>query len=334
MRMRELGASGIEASAVGFGAWAIGGWMWGGTEERASIDAIHAAVDHGITLIDTAPMYGFGLSENLVGKAVRDRRDRVVLATKCGLVCNTTRGRFKARTNTAAPDPNGHIAVYGFLSPDSIREEVEASLRRLQTDYIDLYQTHWPDNTTPIEDTMATLVDLKAEGKIRAIGASNVTSGEMDRYRKVGQLDADQERYSMLDRDIEDDLLPYCRKHNIAVLAYSPLTQGLLTDKTDPAREFPDWDQRRDDERFSVENRRRVRELLDRIRPVAQQHEITLAQLAAAWTLHQPGLTHTLCGIRNAEQARENAAAGDVELTEAQLETLQAALEERAEAVV
>jgi len=334
MHVRDLGSSGIEASAVGFGAWALGGWMWGGTDGSASIRAIHAAIDHGITLIDTAPMYGFGVSETIVGKAIHDRRDQVVLATKCGLVCNTTRGRFKGRTNTLGPDPNGHIAIFGVLSPDSIREELEASLRRLRTDHIDLYQTHWPDNTTPIEDTMAALMRFKQEGKIRAIGASNVTTAEMDRYRAVGPLDAGQERYSMLDRDIEADQLPYCRENGIAMLAYSPLAQGLLTGKAGPDREFSEWDQRRDDERFRVENRRRVQNMLDQMRPVAERHTITMAQLAAAWTLHQPGLTHTLCGIRNTQQARENAAAGEVELTDADLQTIEATLTGRAEAVV
>lgn len=333
MRTRTLGPSGIEASAIGFGAWAIGGWTWGGTDVPTSIRAVHAALDQGINLVDTAPMYGFGLSENIVGRAIRDRRERVVLATKCGMVCDPTRGRFKGRSNAAAFDPNGHITIHGLLSPDSVRAELEASLRRLQTDYIDLYQTHWPDTTTPIEDTMAVLLEFKKEGKIRAIGASNVTPAQMDEYRRLGPLDTDQERYSMLDRRLEEEQLPYCRKHAIAVFAYSPLAQGLLTDKTDPQREFPEGDQRRDDPRFSVENRRRLCALLDRMRPVAEEHGISLAQLAAAWVFHQPGVTHALVGIRDPGQAEENAAAGSVELTGAQLQALEAALQEDPEAV-
>lgn len=334
MQMRRLGQSGIEASAIGFGAWAIGGWTWGGADVPAAVRAVHAALDHGINLIDTAPMYGFGLSEDIVGKAIAGRRDRVVLATKCGMVCDPTRGRFKGRSNALEMDPNGHITIHGLLSPDSVRGELEASLRRLQTDCIDLYQTHWPDTTTPIEETMAVLLDLKQEGKIRAIGASNVTPAQMDEYRRLGPLDADQERYSMLDRQLEAEQLPYCRRHEIAVLAYSPLAQGLLTDKAGPEREFPEGDQRRADRRFSVENRRRMRTLLDRLRPVAEEHGISLAQLAAAWAFHQPGVTHALVGIRNSGQAEENAAAGSAELNDVQLRTIRALLQEYAEAVM
>ena len=193
MRQRPLGQSGISASVVGLGAWAIGGWMWGGTDEKESIETIHAALDAGITLIDTAPIYGFGLSERLVGEAVRDRRDKAVLATKCSMVCNTQEGEHKFDADVLGPAENGHIQVYVNLRPESIRQEIEESLRRLQTDHIDLYQTHWQDETTPIEDTMATLLDLKQEGKIRAIGVSNATSKHMEQYRALGPIDSDQE---------------------------------------------------------------------------------------------------------------------------------------------
>jgi aryl-alcohol dehydrogenase-like predicted oxidoreductase len=316
MRYRPLGQSGIEASVVGVGTWAIGGWMWGGTDEQDSIQAVHAAIDSGVNLIDTAPVYGFGLSEEIVGRAIRDRRDKVVIATKCGMVCNPGVGASKFRVNTAGPSEHGLIHVQIHLAPDSIRQEVEDSLQRLGTDHIDLYQTHWQDPTTAIEDTMATLMKLKEQGKIRAIGVSNATSEQMDAYRWQGPLDSDQEKYSMLDQDIEADRLPYCREKDIAVLAYSPLAQGLLTGKMDPSREFPEGDLRRDNERFSRENRERVTAMLNGFKPIAEARGLTLAQLTIAWTVHQPGLTHALVGARNPKQAQENAAAGDVVLAD------------------
>ena len=328
MRSRLLGASGIDASVVAFGAWAIGGWMWGGQDEADAIKAIHAAIDAGINFIDTAAIYGFGASEEIVGKAIADRRDRVVLATKCGLVWDRAEGELSFKSDDKQPNSEGDISVYRSLGPDSIRREVDDSLRRLKTDRIDLYQTHWQTETTPIAETMGCLMALKAAGKIRAIGVSNATPAQMDEYRAAGQLDTDQERYSMLDRRLEAESLPYCRDSNIAVLAYSPLEQGLLTGKVGPDREFPEGDQRRTSERFSVDNRAKVAAMLAKFQPVADAHDITLAQLAIAWTVAQPGLTHALCGARNPKQAQENAAAGDVILTDEELATINKAIAE------
>lgn len=304
----------MDASVVAFGAWAIGGWMWGGTNEKDSIRAIHAALDSGINFIDTAPVYGFGVSEELVGRAIRGRRDKVVLATKCGLVTDPDGGQFKFNATAAGYNPNGIIGVYVHLSADSIRKEVEASLKRLGTDTIDLYQTHWQEDTTPIEETMSALMQLRQEGKIRAIGISNASAAQLKEYQAVGNVDSDQERFSMLDRGIEADQLPYCRERGIAVLAYSPLGQGLLTGKMTPDREFEEGDLRRGNPRFSVKNRERAASLIEAFGPIAEKHGITPVQLAIAWTVHQPGLTHALCGARTAEQAMENAGAGDVEL--------------------
>ena len=316
MRYRKLGRSGIEASAVALGAWAMGGWMWGGTDERESVRAVHAALDAGIDFIDTAPVYGFGLSEEIVGRAIADRRDDVVLATKCGLRWDTDKGTLKIR------DEHYNLDIHEYLGPESIREECEASLRRLQTDRIDLYQVHWPDTTTPIADTMAELVKLRDEGKIRAIGVSNVSMQQLNEYRAHGQIDTDQEKYSMLDRGMEGEKLPYCRENDIAVIAYSPMAMGLLTGKVGPERQFPDNDVRSRQPRFSQDNRRRVAELLEQIRPLAEAHGISFAQLAVAWAIHQPGVTHALVGARNEKQAKENAAAGDVELSEDELEQI------------
>ena len=327
MQYRTLGASGVNASVVGFGAWAIGGWMWGGVDEAAAIAAIHAGIDAGMCLIDTAPVYGFGTSETIVGKAIRGRRDKVVLATKCGLVWHLAKGQhfFNSDEHQVNQESDEH-SVYRYLGPDSIAYEIEQSLKRLGVETIDLYQTHWQEETTPIGDTMAALLKLKEQGKIRAIGVSNATPEQMDQYGAKGVVDSDQERFSMLDRGHEAAQLPYVAEHNIAYLAYSPLAQGMLTGKIGPDRTFADGDQRQQRPRYSVENRQKVAALLDEFAPIAAAHDITLAQLTIAWTVHQPGCTHALVGARNPAQALENAAAGDVELSAAELETMRQAI--------
>lgn len=320
MRYRNIGQSGIKASVIGLGTWAIGGWMWGGTEEKESIEAIKTAVESGINLIDTAPVYGFGLSEEIVGRAVKGFRDRVILATKCGLVWDREEGKFHfASDEKTIRRGSGDIKVFRYLSPVSVRSEVEMSLRRFGTDYIDLYQTHWQDPTTPVEDTMNELLKIKQEGKIRAIGASNATVGHLDEYRKSGPLDSDQESYSMLDRKHEKDLLPYCEENNIAFLAYSPLARGLLTGKVSPDRTFEEGDQRKDNPRFSRENRIKVLKMLDEFTPLTEKYNITVTQAVIAWTFHQRGCTHALVGARRPQQAVENAGAGDITLSEKDL---------------
>ncbi len=327
MQTRPLGSSGIEASVVGLGTWAIGGWMWGGVEEAEAIQAIQANVAAGGNLIDTAPVYGFGRSEEIVGKAIRGRREQVVLASKCGLIWDAAKGVHFFDSGAAGigvGEANYH--VYRYLGPESIRREVEASLRRLQVDCIDLMQTHWQDGSTPIADSMACLLDLQRQGKIRAIGVSNVTPEQLDSYVAAGPVASVQELYSMLDRDQEAKLLPVCRHLGCAFLAYSPLAQGLLTGKIGPERVFPDGDQRRRKPRFSVENRQRVAAMLAQFQPVADRHRLTLSQLAIAWTVHQPGVTHALVGARTPEQALENAAAGNVRLTAEDLAQMAAAL--------
>lgn len=330
VKYRSLGRSGIEASVIGVGAWAIGGWMWGGADEAESVRAIQAAIDAGVNLIDTAPVYGFGLSEEIVGKAIRDRRNKVVLATKCGLVWHEKRGEFFFASDEKHPTEEGQIKVYRRLAPETIRREVEWSLKRLGTDRIDLLQTHWQDTITPIADTMHTLMELKKEGKIRAIGCSNATPEQMDEYRAAGQLDVDQELFSMLDRKHQRENLPYCAKHKIAFFAYSPLAQGLLTGRIGPERTLQEGDQRRLKPRFSVENRLKVQRLLDLFRPIADRHGISLGQLAIAWTLSQTGCTHALVGVRTARQAIENAKAGAVELSREELRAMDKVIEEHA----
>jgi methylglyoxal reductase len=331
MKYRPLGKSGIEASVVGFGAWAIGGWMWGGTKRNDPQGAIRAAIDHGINLIDTAPMYGFGQSEELVGEALRGLRDKVVLATKCGLVWYKKEGEkfFDASEHgTADKEDQEKYEVYINLRPAMIRHEIEESLRRLRTDRIDLYQTHWQDSTTRTEDTMAELMKLKQEGKIRAIGCSNATLDQMKRYQASGQLDADQEQYSMLQRQHEADKLPYCAANQVAFLAYSPLSLGILTGKIGADHEFGKGDVRIRNPWYQKDNRPKVDALLNVIRSVADGKGVTIAQTVIAWTVEQLGASHALVGARDAAQAAANAKAGEIKLTAEEIKTIRIAVDQ------
>jgi methylglyoxal reductase len=314
MQTREIGTSGLRATAVGLGTWAIGGWMWGGTDEAKSIAAIQASIDAGVTLVDTAPAYGMGRSEEIVGKALEGRRDRVVLATKCGLVWHTQNGRHFF--------DQGGRPVYRYLGPESIAHEIEQSLRRLRTDHIDLYITHWQDPTTPIAETMGALEDLRTAGKIGAIGASNVSSADVEAYVAAGRLDALQEQYSMVHRAIEADLLPLALEHGISVLSYSSLALGLLTGKIGPGRTFEGDDLRIDDPRFSEANRRKVADFVADVQPIADARGVSIAQLVIAWTIQRPGITFALCGARNPAQALENAGAGAITLDGTELDMI------------
>jgi aryl-alcohol dehydrogenase-like predicted oxidoreductase len=316
--IREIGRSGVKASAVGLGTWAIGGWMWGGTDEAQSIAAIQASLDAGVTLIDTAPAYGLGRSEEIVGKALAGRRDKAVIATKCGLVWHTQKGGHFF-------DQDGK-PVHRYLGRDAIVHEVEQSLRRLGTDYIDLYITHWQDPTTPIAETVAALEELKKAGKIRAIGASNVSRAELEQYIATGALDAIQERFSMIDREIEADLLPLTVPDGVATLSYSSLALGLLSGTIGPDRVFAGDDQRKDNPRFSVANRQKAGDFSEAITTVAERHDASIAQVVIAWTLAQPGVTFALCGARNPAQALDNARAGTLRLSQEDLAVINNAI--------
>lgn len=314
MKYRELGKSGIKGSVVALGTWVAGGGaVWGeNPDDEESIRTIHAALDKGINLIDTAPVYGFGRSERIVGLAIKGRRDRVIVATKCGLWWEDERGS-DFRVFDGKP-------IRRLLRPDTIRIELENSLRRLGTDYIDLYQTHWqaiePDKT-PIAETMGCLMELKREGKIRAIGVSNVTLEVLKEYVSCGSITSNQPRYSMLYRDIEKDILPWSIEHNIATLAYMPLEQGLLTGKIGIDRVFGTGESRSNynwNPWFKPENRTRVLAMLDGWSDLTKKYNCTLAQLVIAWTIARPGVTHALCGARMVSQTEENAGAGKIEI--------------------
>ncbi|MCW8176386.1 aldo/keto reductase [Verminephrobacter aporrectodeae] len=309
MKTIRLGHSDLTCQAIGLGTWAMGGWMWGGSDDAAAIDAICASLDAGIRLIDTAPAYGLGHAERLLGKALKGRRHQAIIATKCGLVWHTREG-------THFFDEAG-VPVYRHLARASIFHEVEQSLMRLQTDYIDLYITHWQDATTPVTETMGALLDLRAQGKIRAIGVSNVSPETLQEYLEYGPVDAIQERYSLIDREIESTLLPICTEHQIAVLGYSSLAMGLLAGPMDPARQFSGDDQRAGNPRFSAGNRAKLGAFFQEVEPLRERLGCTFAQLMIAWTVARGAVSVALCGARTPQQALQNAGAATVALTDA-----------------
>lgn len=318
MEYREIGQSGIHASAITFGAWAIGGWMWGGADRKEALEAILASYELGVTSIDTAPAYGQGLSEEIVGDALKTLpRDKVQILTKYGLRWDLSKGEFFFNSIDNGGNP---IVVNRYSGKESIIEECENSLRRLGTDHIDLYQIHWADPTTPIEETMEAVLQLQQAGKIRAAGVCNYTVDQMKTAETVLPLASNQVPYSMVFRDIEKDVVPYCIEHQKAVIAYSPLQRGLLTGKIKPGHQFNEGDTREGNRFYSDENIRRINGFLDDLRSLAADKNASLAQLVIAWTLRQPGITLALVGARNAEQASQNAQASNIQLSHEELQ--------------
>lgn len=326
MIYRTLGNTNLNLSTVTFGAWAAGGWMWGGTEQNRSVEAIRAAYDLGVTSIDTAPVYGQELSEKIVGRAIQDiPRDKVQILTKFGLRWDTDKGQFYFDST----DNDGNsISIHKYAGKESIIKECEDSLRRLGTDYIDLYQIHWPDPTTPIEETMEALIQLKEQGKIRQAGVCNYSAAQMQKAEQTIELASNQVPYSMLRRGIEKKVVPWCIEHGKGILAYSPLQRGLLTGKLKPGHTFPEGDARANSKFYSDGNIRRTNAFLNSIKPIADDKEATLAQLVIQWTLQQPGITIALVGARNPEQAIQNAKAADLELADDELSFIDEKLED------
>jgi aryl-alcohol dehydrogenase-like predicted oxidoreductase len=317
MEKRALGNSSLLVSPVTFGAWAIGGWMWGGADKKDAIKAIHACLDNGISSIDTAPIYGFGQSEKLVGEAIRGKRDRYEILTKAGMRWEGTKGEYFFTTN----DNDGvQREIYKYSGRESIIAECEESLRRLGTDYIDLYQIHWPDLTTPIEEPMEAFRILMDQGKIRAAGVSNYSVEQMERASGVIKLSSNQVPYSMVRREIEQDVVPWCLENSCGILAYSPLQRGVLTGKITPDYPFAPGDSRPETPHFQINNLIRINKFLDKIRPMAEEKGATLSQLVIAWTLRQPGITVALVGARTREQVEQNAGALDVSLSDEELD--------------
>lgn len=275
-----------EVSRVGLGTWAIGGSEWGGTDERQSIDTILSALDRGINLIDTAPVYGFGRSEEIVGKALAEygRREDVVIATKVGL------------------DWREDGSVVRRATPERIRTEISESLERLQTEYIDLYQVHWPDPLVPIDETAGALRELRSDGRIRAIGVSNFEPSQMDTFRRAAPLATCQPPYNLFERKIEEGVLPYCQQEDIGLLTYGALCRGLLSGKMTKERTFEGDDIRNVDPKFQEPHFDQYLEAVDRLDQFAQEaYGRRVIHLAARWILDQ-GVDVALWGARRPEQ--------------------------------
>ena len=317
MQYRKLGNTDLELSVITHGAFAIGGNMWGGNEKLDSINSIHASLDHGVTSIDTAPFYGFGLSEEMIGEAIKGKdRSKIQLLTKFGLVwdgSNNGKGEFFFDAN----DDGKIIPVYKFASKENIIKEVEESLKRLGTDYIDLLQLHWPDSTTPINETMEAMELLIQQGKIRAAGVSNYSVEQMEEANKTLKLASNQVSYSMLNREIENNLVLYSLENNSGIIVYSPMERGLLTGKYFKENQLKENDHRNG--YFSQFDLDKVKSFLEKIEPIAQDKGSTLSQLVLRWTTLQPANTVILAGARNAQQAIENAKAMSFDLSQEEL---------------
>jgi aryl-alcohol dehydrogenase-like predicted oxidoreductase len=316
METRKLGQSDLEVSVLAFGAWAIGGWLWGGANSKEAIKAIETAVDHGMTTIDTASVYGFGLSEKLVGEAVKGKRDKVQILTKFGLSWTEKKGQF----HFASKDTSGKdIEIYRYASKEKVFSDCYESLKRLKTDHIDLFQLHWPDPTTPVSETMEALEILIKKGKIRAGGVCNYSLDLMSETVRLFVLTSNQVPYSMVNRNIEKEIVPYCIENNVAILAYSPLQRGLLTGKIRPGHKFNDGDSRPTTPYFKEPNYSKILGLLDKIKPIADNRNVTMGQLVLNWTIQQPGITCALAGARNPNQVLDNIGATDFSLTKEEI---------------
>lgn len=326
MEKRQLGNSAVMVTPMAFGAWAIGGWMWGGAEEKDAIEAIRASYEAGITTIDTAPAYGFGRSEELVARAMEGiSRDKYELLTKFGLNWENEEGEyfFDSTDNEGRP-----FKMYKLASRSRIMKECEDSLRRLKTDYIDLYQIHWPDATTPLSETFEALQRLQEQGKVRAVGVCNYSTELVDEALRTMQLASNQVPYSMVLRDIEKNIIPQAMEKHMGIIAYSPLQRGLLTGKIKPGHKFGDGDTREGNRFYTDENIRRANALLEKIKPIADAYGASLAQLVINWTVQRPGITCALVGARNASQVSDNVKALNFTLSVDELNAITAAADE------
>ncbi len=299
MQYRPLGRTKIEISAIIFGGWQSGKAQWVGIDDDETIAAHRTAFDSGITTFDTAEAYGGGHSEQILGKALGDKRDKIVIATK---------------------------VFADHLKPDQVVEACERSLRNLGTDRIDLYQIHWPSGSfgsdvVPVADTLGAMTDLKQQGKIRAIGVSNFSRVQLEEAATVTRIDSIQPPYSLFWRQIEEDAGAYCAQNKISMIAYSPLAQGLLTGKFGRSHAFEKGDNRGANKLFQGETYQRAQNALDKLRPLAEKYDVSLGNLALAWLIAQPQ-TSAIVGARNSEQAAQNALAGDLEIDEDDLEAI------------
>ncbi|MFT8431485.1 aldo/keto reductase [Acetobacter orientalis] len=308
MTAETLSISGLAkpASRIALGTWAIGGSMWGGPDDENAARTIDKALDLGINVIDTAPVYGFGHSEDVIGRALEGKRDRVILATKVGLHWQDGK-------------------VFRDSRPARIAQEVEDSLRRLRTDHIDLYQVHWPDPKTPIEETARALEKLVKAGKVRALGVSNFSPEQMDEFAQFAPLATIQPPYNLFERDIEKDVLPYAVKNNLAVLAYGPLCRGLLSGRMTAERQFEGDDLRRTDPKFQQPRFGQYLKAVEDLKAIANKHNKSMLALAIRWVLDK-GPTIALWGARKPEQISGIDDAFGWKLDEADLKAIDAIL--------
>ncbi len=312
LETRRLGNSDLHITPIGFGAWAIGGggweYGWGPQDDQQSIEAIHRALDLGINWIDTAAVYGLGHSEEVVARALHGLANRPYVFTKCSLVWNDQR------------------EIDSSLKADSLRREVEASLRRLQVETIDLYQIHWPNPDEDIEEGWATLAELQQAGKLRWIGVSNFDADQMERARQIAPITSLQPPYSMINRGVEADILPYAERHNIGTIVYSPMQSGLLTGTMTPERvanfAADDWRRREDD--FQEPRLSRHLKLADLLREIGQAHGRTAGETAIAWTLRLSSVTAAIVGARSAQQVDGIIGAMDYRLSQAEIQRIEA----------
>jgi len=320
MQKIVLPESNVKISKLTFGAWAIGGWLWGGSDTKDAIKALETSIAMGMTTIDTAPVYGFGQSEELVGKVIKGKRDKVEILTKFGLRWDISSKQVHIKDTT---DNQGKkISVYRLGSKKSVIKECEDCLKRLGTDYIDLFQQHWPEDHTPVEETMEAMEILKEQGKIRAGGVSNYSVAQMENADKWFKLSSNQVPYSMVRRDIENDLVPYSIKNNKAIIVYSPLQRGILTGKITSDYKFNKGDSRPSTPYYKEPNLSAINQFLQKIKPVADNRNITLSQLVIHWTMIQPGISCVLVGARNETQVKENVKAMEISLSEEELKII------------
>ncbi len=301
MRYKQLGKSDLKVSVVGLGTWAMGGDFWGKIDDSQSIATIQKAIDSGINLIDTAPGYGDGHAERIVGKAIKGRREEVIIATKCGIVRDGPR-------------------FIRHLGPESIRREIDASLSRLGVDVIDLYQIHWPDEKTPLEDSIAELIKIKEAGKFRYLGVSNFDVKLMKQAMAMTDIVSLQPQYSLLHRDIEKEILPFCIAENIGILSYGSLGAGILTGKYTELPSLQEGDRRSSFYPFFQEPTwSKIMELMEVLRKIAQDHDKPVAHVSINWVNQQEGVTTALVGAKTPEQAVMNAGSGEWALSAEEL---------------
>ena len=317
METRAFGKTGLKITSIGFGSWAIGGsgWRgaWGPQDDDEAVGAIRRAVERGINWVDTAAVYGLGHSEELVARALKGlpESERPYVFTKCSRVW----------------DENGNVS--DSLKRDSVKRECEDSLRRLQTDVIDLYQVHWPRPDEDIEEGWSAMAELKEEGKVRHIGVSNFDVSQMERAQRIAPVETLQPPYSMLRREVEQEILPYCQENDIGVIVYSPMRSGLLTGKMTPERvqNLPSDDWRRSDPDFQEPKLSKNLQLVELLRAIGEVHGRSPAEVAIAWTLRHPAVTAAIVGGRRPDQVDGVIGAAEFRLSEDEIEEIETALQ-------